>query len=48
MQLVEQGKLDLDTDIQDYLPEGFLKNLEYDAPITLINLMHHNAGWRID
>ncbi|MCF7753847.1 beta-lactamase family protein [Paenibacillus xylanexedens] len=45
MQLVEQGKLDLDTDIQDYLPEGFLKNLEYDAPITLMNLMHHNAGW---
>lgn len=45
MQLVEQGKLDLDTDIQDYLPEGFLKKLEYDAPITLMNLMHHNAGW---
>ncbi|MDT9718054.1 serine hydrolase domain-containing protein [Paenibacillus sp. ClWae2A] len=45
MQLVEQGKLDLDTDIQEYLPEGFLKKLEYDAPITLMNLMHHNAGW---
>lgn len=45
MQLVEQGKLDLDTDIQNYLPEGFLKKLEYDAPITLLNLMHHNAGW---
>ncbi len=45
MQLVEQGKLNLDTDIQDYLPEGFLKKLEYDAPITLMNLMHHNAGW---
>ncbi|OMF15593.1 hypothetical protein BK131_10970 [Paenibacillus amylolyticus] len=45
MQLVEQGKLDLHTDIQEYLPEGFLKKLEYDAPITLMNLMHHNAGW---
>ncbi|NMI05349.1 beta-lactamase family protein [Paenibacillus sp. SZ31] len=45
MQLVEQGKLDLHTDIQEYLPEGFLKKLEYDAPITLLNLMHHNAGW---
>lgn len=45
MQHVEQGKLDLDTDIQEYLPEGFLKKLEYDAPITLRNLMHHNAGW---
>ncbi|MCW3790548.1 beta-lactamase family protein [Paenibacillus sp. LS1] len=45
MQLVEQGKLDLHTDIQKYLPEGFLKKLEYDDPITLMNLMHHNAGW---
>ncbi|WP_336758548.1 serine hydrolase domain-containing protein [Paenibacillus sp. USHLN196] len=45
MQLVEQGKLDLDTDIQEYLPDGFLKKLEYDNPITLMNLMHHNAGW---
>ncbi|MEC0106948.1 serine hydrolase [Paenibacillus taichungensis] len=45
MQLVEQGKLDLETDIQEYLPEGFFKNLKYDEPITLMNLMHHNAGW---
>ncbi|WP_339183129.1 serine hydrolase domain-containing protein [Paenibacillus sp. FSL H8-0317] len=45
MQLVEQGKLDLETDIQEYLPEGFFKKLKYDEPITLLNLMHHNAGW---
>ncbi|UPK45478.1 serine hydrolase domain-containing protein [Paenibacillus pabuli] len=45
MQLVEQGKLDLDTDIRKYLPEGFFKKLKYDEPITLLNLMHHNAGW---
>ncbi|MFS0873911.1 serine hydrolase domain-containing protein [Paenibacillus xylanilyticus] len=45
MQLVEQGKLDLDTNIQEYLPEGFLKKLEYDDPITLMNLMNHQAGW---
>lgn len=45
MQLVEQGILDLDTDIQAYLPEGFLKKLKYDSPITLMNLMNHNAGW---
>ncbi|MBM6383121.1 MAG: beta-lactamase family protein [Paenibacillus sp.] len=45
MQLVEQGKLDLDTDIREYLPEGFFKKLKYDEPITLMNLMHHNAGW---
>ncbi|MNB88433.1 putative penicillin-binding protein PbpX [compost metagenome] len=46
MQLVEQGKLDLQTDIREYLPEGFLKKLKYDDPITLLNLMHHNAGWQ--
>lgn len=45
MQLVEQGKLDLETDIKEYLPEGFFKKLKYDEPITLLNLMHHNAGW---
>lgn len=45
MQLVEQGKLDLGTDIREYLPEGFFKKLKYDDPITLLNLMHHNAGW---
>lgn len=45
MQLVEQGKLDLETNIQEYLPEGFFKKLKYDEPITLMNLMHHNAGW---
>lgn len=45
MQLVEQGKLDLHTNIQEYLPKGFLKKLEYDAPITLLDLMNHQAGW---
>ncbi|KGE17072.1 hypothetical protein PWYN_20660 [Paenibacillus wynnii] len=45
MQLVEQGKLDLETDIKEYLPEGFFKKLKYDESITLMNLMHHNAGW---
>ncbi|MDN4600657.1 serine hydrolase [Paenibacillus sp. F6_3S_P_1C] len=45
MQLVEQGKLDLEKDIKEYLPEGFFKKLKYDDPITLLNLMHHNAGW---
>lgn len=45
MQLVEQGKLDLETNISEYLPEGFFKKLKYDDSITLMNLMHHNAGW---
>ena len=45
MQLVEQGKLELDEDIRAYLPDGFLTKLQYDSPITMLNLMHHNAGW---
>lgn len=45
MQLAEQGKLKLDEDIRTYLPEGFLTKIQYDAPITMMNLMHHNAGW---
>lgn len=46
MQLWEQGKIDLDTDIREYLPEGFLAKLKYDTPITMTNLMNHNAGFQ--
>lgn len=45
MQLAELGEMDLNEDIGAYLPEGFLSNLKYDQPITMMNLMHHNAGW---
>lgn len=45
MQLWEQGKIDLDADIRTYLPEGFLRYLSYDEPITMVNLMNHTAGW---
>ncbi len=45
MQLYEQGRLDLNADVRTYLPEGFFSNLKYDDPITMINLMNHDAGW---
>lgn len=45
MQLAEQGELDLEEDIRNYLPDGFLTKLNYDEPITILNLMHHNAGF---
>ena len=45
MQLWERGLLDLDADIRDYLPEGFLAKLRYDTPVTMLNLMNHNAGF---
>lgn len=46
MQLWEQGKLDLERDVREYLPEGFFRKLSYDEPITMMNLMNHNAGWQ--
>lgn len=46
MQLYEQGKLALDEDVRHYLPEGFLTNLSYDTPVTMLNLMDHNAGFQ--
>lgn len=45
MQLAEQGKIDLEADINTYLPEGFLHNRTYDTPVTMLNLMNHNAGF---
>lgn len=47
MQLKEQGKLDFETDIREYLPEGFLTKLQYeDEKITMLNLMNHDAGFQ--
>ncbi|MBB4825434.1 CubicO group peptidase (beta-lactamase class C family) [Sporosarcina luteola] len=44
MQLVEQGKLDLDADIREYLPSNFLK-LKFDEKVTMLHLMNHTAGF---
>ena len=43
MQLVEQGKLDLDRDVNDYL--DFKIPATYPQPITLRNIMTHTAGY---
>ena len=45
MQLWEQGKINLEEDIRTYLPKGFLRNLRYDKPITMLDLMNHQAGF---
>jgi len=45
MQLWEQGKINLEEDIRTYLPEGFLRNLRYDKPITMLDLMNHQSGF---
>lgn len=44
MQLVEQGRLDLDTDINTYL-RTFQIPATYKQPITLRHLMTHTAGF---
>lgn len=47
MQQWERGNIELDADIRDYLPDGFLTKLQYpDEKITMINLMNHNAGFQ--
>jgi CubicO group peptidase (beta-lactamase class C family) len=43
MQLEEQGKLDLDTDVNRYL--DFQINPAFNKPITLRNLMTHTGGF---
>jgi CubicO group peptidase (beta-lactamase class C family) len=43
MQLVEQGKLDLDVDVNTYL--DFKIPATYPQPITMKNLMAHTAGF---
>ena len=44
MQLVEQGKLDLNTDVNLYLKD-FQIPATYPQPITLMHLMTHSAGF---
>ena len=43
MQLVEQGKLDLDRDVNDYI--DFKIPATYPKPITLRNIMTHTPGF---
>ena len=43
MQLVEQGRLDLDRDVRDYV--DFEITRRYPEPITLRRILTHTAGW---
>lgn len=46
MQLVEQGKLNLDTDVNAYLKDYKVPNSSY-GPITVGELMTHTAGFEV-
>lgn len=43
MQLVEQGKLDLSTDVAEYVSQFDLPN-EFDTPLTLNHILTHTPG----
>jgi len=45
MQLVEEGKIDLDTDINTYLIDLSIPDTYPGQPITMRNLMTHTAGF---
>lgn len=40
MQLVDEGEIDLDDDIRDYLPDL----PEYESTVTVADLVHHTSG----
>ncbi|UCE04791.1 MAG: beta-lactamase family protein [bacterium] len=44
LQLVQQGKLDLDALAHSYLPEPILKPSEYSNKITIRHLLSHSSG----
>ncbi|MGT2929523.1 serine hydrolase [Streptococcus dentasini] len=46
MQQVEAGRIDLKEDIRTYLPKGFLRNLKFDKPVTMLDLMNHKGGFQ--
>ena len=45
MQLVEQGVLDLDTNIETYLPAEFVERIAFEKSFTLRDLMNHAGGF---
>ena len=45
MQLKEQGLIDLEADVKDYLPDDFVQKLHYTKAVTMLDLMNHKAGF---
>ena len=48
MRLVEQGKLDLETPIREYLPDLRMRDEEVTERVTLRHLFTHTGGWTGD
>ncbi|MCL2386414.1 MAG: beta-lactamase family protein [Defluviitaleaceae bacterium] len=45
MQLVEQGRIDLDAGVQNYLPEDLYHAFNFEKPFTVRDLLNHSAGF---
>jgi len=45
MQLVEQGLIDLDNDIHEYLPEDLAREFNFEYHFTMRDLLNHSAGF---
>lgn len=45
MQLVEQGLLDLDAPVGNYLPEDLYRQFDFRMPFTTRDLLNHSAGF---
>lgn len=45
MQMKEQGKLDLNANIDEYLPDDFQRVDDKNKPLSMLQLMNHQAGY---
>ena len=45
LQLVEQGRIDLDAPVRTYVPELRLKDEQVARDVTILHLLNHTAGW---
>ncbi len=48
MRLVDQGVVDLDAPVRQYVPELKLKDAEAAEKVTVLQLFNHTAGWQGD
>jgi CubicO group peptidase (beta-lactamase class C family) len=45
MQLVEQGRVELDAKVRTYIPELRLEDEQVARDVTVLHLLNHTAGW---